>query len=208
MTLFKTVLSLIKANWLAALVLIAATALAYKVGISDGLARYQDRLNAANNTITSQSQSLLQYETQIREAAERQSIALAGVVARQQQEQARADGLARQLLATQEQLSAANKKIKDGISNALKNDGATTCGLGPDSLRIYRSGLGYPSDSGDRDTLLGTSGGVVAHSGAAPRTDEGLPPGDLLAHSADYGQWCQQLEKQLIGLNRWYAERP
>ncbi|MGQ6549762.1 hypothetical protein ACUNEV_19790 [Serratia sp. IR-2025] len=203
----KALLSLVRANWLSCLVLIVAALLAYKLGFSNGLAKHQDMLASANITIEAQGKRLLQVETLMREAAERQSAALAGMIARQQQEQDRADKLAKELLTTKDLLSAANKKLKDGISDALKNDGATTCGLGPDSLRLYRSGLGYPSLQGDRDTLLGTSGGTVAHSGTTSGPGEGLPPGDLLAHAADYGQWCQQLEKQLIGLNQWNAER-
>jgi hypothetical protein len=204
----KALLSLVKANWLSCLLLIIAAGLAYKLGFSNGLAEHQDKLASANTTIEAQGKSLLQYESEKRETAERQSVALAGIVARQQQEQARADKLERDLLTTQEQLSNANKQLKKGISHALKNDGATTCGLGPDSLRLYRSGLGYPPDPGDRDTLPSTTGNAVAHSGTASGPGEGLPPGDLLAHAADYGQWCQQLEKQLIGLNKWNAERP
>jgi type II secretory pathway pseudopilin PulG len=204
----KALISLVKTNWLFCLMLIIAAGLAYKLGFSNGQAEHQDKLTSANSTIEAQGKRMLQVETQMREAAERQSAALAGTVARQQQEQARADKLARNLLTAQEQLSHANKQLKKGISHALNNDGATTCGLGPDSLRLYRSGLGYPPDPGDRDTVPSTTGNAVAHSGTASGPGGGLPPGDLLAHAADYGQWCQQLEKQLIGLNKWNAERP
>lgn len=204
----KALWSLVKANWLSCLVLIVAAVLAYKLGFSNGQAEHRDNLASANATIAAQGKRLLQLETQMREAAERQSAALAGMLARQQQEQDRADKLAKELLTTKDLLSAANKKIKDGISHALENDGVTTCGLGADSLQLYRSGLGYPSAAGDRDTVLGTTGGTAAHSGTASGPREGLPPGDLLAHAADYGQWCQQLEKQLIGLNQWNTKRP
>lgn len=208
MNLISTLLSLIKANWAQCLLLLGVAALAYNVGFARGVTEHQTTLNTANDKIVSLSAQLSQSDTDRRQAAERQSQALAIAVASQAAEQKRADDLSRQLLAVSEKLATTTRQLKEGIPHALKNDGNTTCGLGPDSLRLYRSGLGYPASADSGDAMPDTARPVAAYSGTTTGPGLGLPPGDLLAHSADYGQWCQQLEQNLIGLNRWHAGRP
>lgn len=100
-----------------------------------------------------------------------------------------------ELIQTRAQLSDTQHQLKQRIPDAIRRDGPRFTGLGPDSLRLYQSALGYLSP--------GNPGVSAADPGDAAKADQasaagsGLPPADLLAHSADYGLWCQQLESQL-----------
>lgn len=108
-----------------------------------------------------------------------------------------------QLLQTRARLADTQSQLKQRIADATRSDGVRFTGLGPDSLRVYRSALGYP----ERDPgVPEADAGNVDQAGQTDGTDEGLPPADLLDHAADYGQWCQQLDAQLSAYIRLHTE--
>lgn len=135
-------------------------------------------------------------------AANDASAALEVALARQKAAQQLGDKLAAELQAKINALYSDNQKLKRQINDATQQDGATYTGLGPHSLCIYQSALGYP-DCDQRVQSAASSAVPVA--GETQPTRSGLPPEDILAHSADYGKWCQQLETQLIQINKYYS---
>ncbi|WP_029770539.1 hypothetical protein [Pseudogulbenkiania sp. MAI-1] len=133
---------------------------------------------------------------------------LAGALVEQQKLADQAHKLGWELIQTRARLADTQSQLKQRIPDAIRTDGPHWTGLGPDSLRLYQSALGYtPSDPG----VPAADAGNADQAGQAAGTDEGLPPEDLLAHSADYGEWCQRLDAQLdtlINLHRKDGDGP
>ena len=143
------------------------------------------------------------YANEKRALAEKQSQVLAGALAKQQEYNQKANQLSGELLKAQQELSQTQQKLKRSIANATQHDGSTYTGLGPDSLRLYQTALGYTSsDQCVSDTQRGNAGNTSETS----CTGSGLPPEDLLSHASDYGQWCQQLEAKLKTLSEFYQQ--
>ncbi|NHR06509.1 hypothetical protein HA052_15055 [Chromobacterium haemolyticum] len=140
-------------------------------------------------------------------ARERQSLAEAEAAALREQtelnEQAHRLGV--ELLNTRAELVAAHAALKRRIPDANRSDGPAFTGIGPAGLRLYADNLGY-TDAG-AEGLPATDPGNAAKTDAAAPAEAGLLPVDILAHSADYGAWCQQMEQQLDSLNRLYQVR-
>lgn len=127
---------------------------------------------------------------------------LAAALAEQQRLAAQAHQVGWELLQTRARLADTQSQLKQRIADATRNDGVHFTGLGPDSLRVYRTALGYS----ERDPgVPATDAGDVDQTGQASDSDEGLPPADLLDHAADYGQWCQQLDAQLSAYIRLHT---
>ncbi len=135
-------------------------------------------------------------------AANDASAALTAVLARQKTAQQLGDKLSAELQAKINTLYSDNQRLKRQINDATQQDGATYTGLGPHSLCLYQSALGYP-DCDQR--VQSTASSAVPTARETQPTHSGLPPEDILAHSADYGKWCQQLETQLIQINKYYS---
>ncbi|HEC1649386.1 hypothetical protein [Yersinia massiliensis] len=135
-------------------------------------------------------------------AANDASTALETALARQKDAQQLGDKLLAELQAKINALYSDNQKLKRQINDATQQDGATYTGLGPHSLCIYQSALGYP-DCDQRVQSAVSSAVPVAGETQPPHS--GLSPADILAHSADYGKWCQQLETQLRQINQYYS---
>ncbi|UTH73961.1 hypothetical protein [Chromobacterium sp. IIBBL 290-4] len=160
------------------------------------------------------SQSSQTYETRLakQEASHAETLRLAADQRLQeqvssQQEQARLSDLAHQvgwqLLQTQGQLARSQAQLKERIADATRHDGQAWTGLGPDSLRLYRTALGYPKrDPG----LPSADAGDAVEASQAGAAERGLPPADLLNHAADYGRWCQELESQLDSFIQLHQE--
>ncbi|AXE29760.1 hypothetical protein DK842_07585 [Chromobacterium phragmitis] len=124
----------------------------------------------------------------------------AAALEQQRQWRQRTDQLESRLLRQQQALQAQQRRHAQRIDDVTRNDGSRFTGLGPDSLRLYRQLLGYS------DPLPGAQS---LPAGAAAQTagpDAGLPASDLLAHAADYGDWCQQLEQRLVALKQLYSQ--
>ncbi|EKN6162474.1 hypothetical protein DVQ60_03135 [Yersinia enterocolitica] len=136
------------------------------------------------------------------QAANDASAALTAALARQRDAQQLGDKLLAELQAKINALYSDNQKLKRQINDATQQDGATYTGLGPHSLCVYQSTLGYP-DCDQR--VQPTASGAVPVAGETQPTHRGLPPEDILAHAADYGKWCQQLETQLKQINQFYS---
>ena len=136
------------------------------------------------------------------QAANDASAALTAALARQKAAQQLGDKLSAELQAKIDALHNDNQRLKRQINEATQQDGATYTGLGPNSLCVYQSALGYPDC--DQRMQPAASGAVPTAHKTQP-TDSGLPPEDILAHAADYGKWCQQLETQLIQINKYYS---
>ena len=135
-------------------------------------------------------------------AANDASAALAAALARLKVAQQLGDKLSAELQAEIDKLYSDNQRLKRQINDATQQDGATYTGLGPNSLCVYQSALGYP-DCDQR--VQPTASGTVPTASETQPTHSGLPPEDILAHAADYGKWCQQLETQLIQINKYYS---
>ena len=197
----------VKRYW-ALLLLVLVAMLAGSV-IGYGIARLE--FNAAQTqsakALSDKSAELAElkitYANEKRALAEKQSQALAGALAKQQEYNQKANQLSGELLKTQQELSQTQQKLKRSIANATQHDGAAFTGLGPDSLRLYQTALGYTSgDLCVSDTQRGNAGNTSETS----CTGSGLPPEDLLSHASDYGEWCQQLEVKLKKLNEFYQQ--
>lgn len=135
-------------------------------------------------------------------AANDASAALTAALTRQKTAQQLGDKLSAELQAKIDALYSDNQRLKRQINDATQKDGATYTGLGPNSLCVYQSALGY-ADCDQR--VQPTASGSVPTARETQPTYSGLPPEDILAHAADYGKWCQQLETQLIQINKYYS---
>lgn len=111
-----------------------------------------------------------------------------------------------ELASIKQQLNTTKNKLKRSINHVTKNDGTTYTGLGASGLLLYRSALGYATATNSQCLPTDTSGTTTNASKAiCPST--GLSPDDLLAHSADYGEYCQQLEQQLRAIRDWETNK-
>ncbi|EOI6423993.1 hypothetical protein ACMU9U_000858 [Yersinia enterocolitica] len=136
------------------------------------------------------------------QAANDASAALTAALERLKVAQQLGDKLSAELQAEIDKLYSDNQRLKRQINDATQQDGATYTGLGPHSLCVYQSALGYP-DCDQR--VQSTASSTVPTTRKTQLTSSGLPPEDILAHAADYGKWCQQLETQLIQINKYYS---
>lgn len=110
--------------------------------------------------------------------------------------QQQANQIGSALLHTRAALAQAQAQHRKRITHVTQQDGPAFTGLGPDSLRLYQRFLGYTDTDLAAAVPAANAGHAAATAEAAPAA-AGLLPRDLLAHAADYGQWCQQLESQL-----------
>ncbi|UTH76028.1 hypothetical protein [Chromobacterium sp. IIBBL 290-4] len=117
----------------------------------------------------------------------------------QQKWQQRINQLEAELLRQQHALQQQQRLAAQRIDHVITQDGPRYTGLGPDSLRLYRQLLGYSAD------LPGAQPLAAGNSPQAAGPASGLPAADLLAHAADYGVWCQQLEQRLIALRQLFS---
>ncbi|WP_347253471.1 hypothetical protein [Leminorella grimontii] len=197
--MFKALLSFLKEYWVALVIAAALAGLSWKVGFNEGIAGSEYRLRTANDQIHELQRQITGYEREKREATERHNIALAASVQKIQEQAARAEKIAADLVTAQQQLNDLKQKLKRRNHDAVKKDPDVFTGLGPDSLRAYRAALGYP----DTGNLSQNPGSAAGHSTHAASAGEGLPPIDLLNHAADYGPWCMGLYTQLNQIKAW-----
>lgn len=197
----KLFLALLKAYWPQLLLASIALAIGYGIASSgNGKALAQQELAFTNKLAAQSSEFEAERTAWLNEkiqTARDQNAALAAALALQQQYQDRANLLSNQLASTKQQLAESKAKYQRDIVNATQNDGVGYTGLGPDGLCLYRQALGYPCDQRLPETVSGTA----AYSADATAPRSGLLPADLLAHSSDYGEWCQSLKAQLESLN-------
>ena len=132
--------------------------------------------------------------------AQQQSRELGAALLKQQEYNQQAQQASTELLQAIKGLGQTQQQIKRSIDDATKHDGSAFTGIGPDSLRLYRTALGYRAEC-----VQGANGRDAGHAGETGCTDSGLPPSDLLAHASDYGAWCQALEAKLRTLNQFYS---
>ncbi|QOZ82250.1 MULTISPECIES: hypothetical protein [Chromobacterium] len=162
-----------------------AACLAYPLGLRHGAEGWRARL--AEQRAADQG----------RQAAEAERAQRQLQAALQQQQRLR-ELLGRQearLLSQQRDLQQRLQDQKQRIEYVVQQDGGRYGGLGPDSLRLYRQVLGYSTAS-----MSATDSVSIANPNQAAAAGAGLPAADLLAHAADYGAWCQQLEQRLTAL--------
>ena len=162
-----------------------AAGLAYPLGLRHGAEGWRARL--AEQRAADQGRQAAEAER-----AQRQ------LQAALQQQQRLSELLGRQearLLSQQQDLQQRLQDQKQRIEYVVQQDGGRYGGLGPDSLRLYRQVLGYSAAS-----MSATDSVSIANPNQAAAAGAGLPAADLLAHAADYGAWCQQLEQRLTAL--------
>ncbi|HGK4817008.1 TPA: hypothetical protein ACJ2XR_004587 [Yersinia enterocolitica] len=186
---------LLKAYWQPLLAMLVATA----AGFALAALIYGKQLSDERLVFSNAKTTWLEEKTQ---AANDASAALTAALARQKATQQLGYKLSAELQAKIDALYSDNQRLKRQINDATQQDGATYTGLGPHSLCIYQSALGYP-DCDQR--VQPTASGSVPTARETQPTNSGLPPEDILAHAADYGKWCQQLETQLININKYYS---
>ncbi|HHZ1080638.1 TPA: hypothetical protein ACV98Q_000323 [Yersinia enterocolitica] len=188
-------LKLLKAYWQPLLAMLGAAA----AGFALAALIYGKQLSDERLVFSNAKTTWLEEKTQ---AANDASAALTAALARQKATQQMGDKLSAELQAKIDALYSDNQRLKRQINDATQQDGATYTGLGPNSLCVYQSALGY-ADCDQR--VQPTASGSVPTARETQPTHSGLPPEDILAHAADYGKWCQQLETQLIQINKYYS---
>ncbi|MBN3174843.1 hypothetical protein H4F69_14945 [Pectobacterium brasiliense] len=199
-------LKLVKTYWPHILILGAVAASGYNIGHIAGKNAKQAELQEAITELSADNKlktgQITAYEQDKRLAAEQHVAALQKAIADADAQRKRADQLAAELLQTKAELGKTKTQLKRKIPDVVKTDGANFTGIGPDSLRLYRAGLGYLADD-----LPQTSGGAAVYPADAARSRGGLSPAGLLDHSADYGEWCLILRENMTKLNQFYVER-
>lgn len=119
--------------------------------------------------------------------------------------QQQANQIGSELLQTRAALAQAQAQHRKRITHVTEQDGPAFTGIGPDSLRLYQRFLGY-ADTDLAAAVPAADAGHAAATAEATPAAAGLLPRDLLAHAADYGQWCQQLQNQLQLFIRLHQE--
>ncbi|WOA52516.1 hypothetical protein [Dickeya solani] len=199
------ILQFLRAAWLPLVFIVAAAGVGYNTGHQAGYNAGVATLRDENQQLTRKNEQLaaqvLAAEQERRQAAERQVAALQQAQADATAQRVRADELAVELLDVKTQLTTTTQRLKKGIDRAVKNDSNAFTGIGPDSLRLYRTSLGYADNAVG---MSDTSGGVAVHPADAASAVGGLSPAGLLNHAADYGAWCITLRGQLEKLNAYY----
>lgn len=140
------------------------------------------------------------WEQERRANTQAQNKALAAAVKIQQQATSEAQRVTGELETVKQQLATTTAKLKRSINNATKKDGSSYTGLGANSLQLYRAALGYATNY---QCLSTDSGNPLSDAEKAACTGAGLPPDDIVAHAADYGEYCNKLERQLSAIERW-----
>ncbi|AIK14251.1 hypothetical protein GZ59_24540 [Pectobacterium atrosepticum] len=198
-------LKLFRAYWPHILILVAVAAFGYNIGHIAGKNAKQTELQEAITYLSADNKlktgQITVYEQDKRIAAEQHVAALQKAIADADTQRQRADQLSVELLQTKAELSKTKNQLKRTINDVVKKDGATFTGIGPDSLRLYRAGLGYPADD-----LPEAASGAAVYPADAVRARGGLSPAGLLEHSADYGEWCLILRENMAKLNQFYVE--
>lgn len=120
----------------------------------------------------------------------------------------KADRLSLQLIADQNRLKQLQLKLEEQRNAAVKKDGDRYTGIGPDSLRLYRTALGYPAAAGHAGYhgVPETSGDAAGNPANASGTG-GLDPAGLLRGAESYGAWCMGLRSQLEQINHYFREK-
>lgn len=199
-------LKLFRAYWPHILILVAVAAFGYNIGHITGKNARQTELQEAITYLSADNKlktgQITVYENDKRIAAEQHVAALQKAIADADAQRQRADQLAADLLKTKAELSKTKTQLKRKIHDVVKKDGVAFTGIGPDSLRLYRASLGYPTDD-----LPQTSGGAAVYPADARSSARGLSPAGILSHSADYGEWCLILRENMTKLNQFYTER-
>ena len=175
-----------------ALAVIALSGLIAGGGYQIGANVYQAKLDRLHADYARERQSQAEAQATALDKALREQTAL--------NEQAHRLGV--ELLNTRAELVATHAALKRRIPDATRSDGTSFTGLGPSGRLLYADNLGY-ADAAAKG-LPATDPGNAAKTDATAAAETGLLPVDLLAHSADYGAWCQKMEQQLDSLNRLY----
>lgn len=110
----------------------------------------------------------------------------------------KATRLSYELARLQRQLTQQEQSRHEQINQAVKEDGSSFTGIGPDSVQLYRQALGYPNASGN-------SLSSATSKSASNTANAGLSPVALLNHANSYGAWCLTMREQLIELNKLYG---
>ncbi|WP_051528692.1 hypothetical protein [Microvirgula aerodenitrificans] len=168
-----------------------AGTLGYRLGSSQTAKNYTAQL----------AEQTAHYDRERQAVADARATELGAALTEQQRLNDQAHQVGYALIEARAELANARSQLTRRIDNATRSDGDRFTGLGPDSLRVYRAALGYPERDPD---LPATDAGHTAQAGSATGPDAGLSPGDLIAHAADYGQWCQQLDVQLTAVARLF----
>lgn len=207
MALIHSLLTFLKTYWahiLFGMMLMAAGAWLCNLVLSANFAttekQYQDQL-AAQDAAFSQYKDKTNADRLVE--AKKAQENLQAAIRLQQQYKQQADDLSSKLLATQKELAVTKNKLRGKISDATKQDGGRFTGIGPSSLCLYESALGYFPDCDQR--LSKTVGGNAGHPGDAAGTATGLSPAGILTHASDYGEWCLTLKSHLESIQALYA---
>ncbi|MEV3880056.1 hypothetical protein QNS55_24015 [Klebsiella pneumoniae] len=195
------VLEFLKKHWLACILLAAAAVAGVNIGRISEEHRKDVNLLAAQKENARLNTRVSELNELRRREAEEKAAALAEAWRKQADIERQRDQLARELQQQKDELEKKKNELKKAINDAVKGDVGFT-GIGPRGLCLYNRALGYPCDN----RLQATTGGVAGRVGETSGSGGGLSPEGLLKQSADYGAWCQKLERQLTELNAWYRK--
>lgn len=199
----KAALSLIKNHLPATIFAVIIAALTGVVGWNIGWRNGAGELQTVQSENANLHKQVIKFERQNREAAENYAQALNAERQKQRAQQARADAATLAWHKTQAELESLRRKQKQRVNDAVKNDTTRYSGIGPFSLREYRSSLGYDTTPRGDGVLPENSTIAVDHTGETSGPGAGLQPEDLLSHAADYGAWCLKLENQIKAIGSW-----
>lgn len=182
------------------------------LGILYTSGQMRDDVQTAKDETTAIQHQLDAYKTDVtNEKAERekqnqqqlsQQLALAELLRK------KADDLATQLIAKNNELTRTQRLLHEKIFLLTLNDGAGFTGIGPRALCLYRANLGYPAGPDCDQYLSATDGGNAGYSGETASAGAGLSPAGILRHSNEYGEWCQVLYNKLNALRQLYGKEP
>lgn len=122
-----------------------------------------------DDTLTRQGQQLARAESLLTQ--------MNGVLARLQAQQQRGEQLATDLLAAQNALQASSNQIQQEIPHVTSSDGNAFTGIGPDSLQLYRSALGYGTRGTGGEHLPEAASGHAERPGHATTAPVGKSGG-------------------------------
>lgn len=207
------ILKLLKAEWASLLVMAALLGGGVWFGthltagkLSDQKASYETALRSQSDRF---SDERAQWQVQKTAAANQYAADLKEALRQRDAEQVRADALTAQLAKLASDSERRVSDIKRRLNDALKRDGSSYTGLGPDGMQLWLDALGWSAD-GTLSAAAGhgvpeTTGSAAAGAGHARTAGAGLTPGGIITGSAAYGQWCLSLRDRLQAINDFYA---
>lgn len=207
------ILKLLRAEWASLLVIAALLGGGVWFGTFITGGRLADQKSGYEETLRQHDKASAderaQWQSQKTAAANQYAADLKEALRQRDAEQVRADALTAQLAKLARDSERRVSDIKRRLNDALKRDGNSYTGLGPDGMQLWLDALGWsavgPLSAAAGHGVSETTGSAAAGAGHARTAGAGLTPGGIITGSAAYGQWCLSLRDRLQAINDFYA---